>query len=72
MDGLLTGEKECLMCGTPMTAPYCKVLRTFGYLCTRLCLSIKLFHPLSFNGVTGLVRRSARAVCSAVLLGSAS
>jgi hypothetical protein len=51
-----------------MTAPCCSVLRTFGYLFTRLCLSIDVCHPLKIRGVTGLVRRSARAVSSSVLV----
>ena len=40
IDDLLTGAKVCSICGTPMTAPFCKILRTLGYLFTRSCLNM--------------------------------
>jgi len=54
-----------------MSAPCCNVLRTLGYLFTWLCLCIRRCQPLNSRGVTGLVSRSARALASAVLFGSA-
>jgi hypothetical protein len=56
------------MRGTPMIAPFCNM----GYLCTRLCLSMDACQPVNTKGVTGLIRRSARALDSAVLVRSTS
>src|SRR3979490_2709128 len=64
MDGLLGGMKVCSMRGTLITALICSVLSTLGYLCTRLCLCIKACQPVYCKGVTGLARRSARALNS--------
>ena len=70
MDGLLAGVNECLIRGTPISAPCCKVLRTLGYLFTRLCSCISRCQLLNSRGVTGLVSQSVRALSSTVLFGT--